>query len=143
MIASLMSILLWACIGFLSIETGGALIHKFLFHGPLWFIHSSHHRPKRGQILELNDLFAVAFSLLPIWLMMGSSSVETPRFAVGLGMTVHGAAYFILHDLMTHRRWWPLNPVGESARKIVRHHRVHHQRVDRAGQGPWGLLLPW
>ena len=32
--------------------------HKYLMHGPLWFLHESHHVPHRGG-LEKNDWFAV------------------------------------------------------------------------------------
>ena len=34
------------------------LMHKHLMHGPLWFLHESHHRRERGRF-ELNDLFGI------------------------------------------------------------------------------------
>ena len=38
-------------------------MHKQLMHGPLWVLHESHRRPRRG-IFERNDLFGVFFALL-------------------------------------------------------------------------------
>jgi beta-carotene 3-hydroxylase len=132
----------WACLGFAILELGASLLHQKIFHGFLWRIHESHHRPVRGRIFELNDLFAVFFAAIPMALMVTSPSVlGSAQFALGAGMTVHGVAYFVIHDLMTHRRWFALNPKGRFARAWVQAHRVHHQRVDQEGQGPWGLFF--
>jgi beta-carotene 3-hydroxylase len=134
--------LCWVGAGFFLIEVGSGMLHKYLFHGVLWFLHESHHRPRRDRLLEENDVFAVIFALIPLWLMTGSPSVlDSPRFAIGAGITLHGFFYFILHDLMTHRRWWPLNPRGRWIAAIVQAHRVHHQKASREGQGPWGLFF--
>jgi len=31
------------------------ILHKYLFHGPLWFIHKTHHARTLHSTLELND----------------------------------------------------------------------------------------
>ena len=133
--------LVWAVFGFVAFELGAGLLHKYAFHGFLWRIHESHHRPVRGQLFERNDLFAVLFAALPISLMMTSSSVQSAQFAVGAGITFHGALYFVIHDLMTHHRWFPMRPRGRWAQFLVQAHRIHHQKVTPEGQGPWGLFL--
>ena len=137
--------ILWSALGFILIETGSALLHKYVFHGFLWSLHESHHRPARDRLFEKNDVFALIFAAIPIWLMVGSPSVlDSPRFAIGAGITLHGLFYFVLHDLMTHRRWWPMNPRGRMISSIVQAHRVHHQKSTAEGQGPWGLFfVPW
>ena len=38
-------------------------MHRYLMHGPLWFIHRSHHEPQDGWF-ELNDTFGLFFSSL-------------------------------------------------------------------------------
>jgi len=52
-------------IGFLGIELLAALIHRYLMHGPLWWIHQSHHKSKGGW--EMNDWFAVLFATLGVY----------------------------------------------------------------------------
>ena len=132
----------WVVVGFVLIEVGAGWLHKYVFHGFLWSIHESHHRPRRGRVFEANDVFALIFAAIPMWLMLGSSSVlDSPRFAIGAGITLHGFAYFILHDLMTHRRWWGVRPPGNWAQGVVQGHRVHHQKATPKGQGPWGLFF--
>ena len=41
--------------GFLGIELVATLIHRYLMHGPLWWIHRTHHKSRGGW--ELNARF--------------------------------------------------------------------------------------
>ena len=54
--------------------------HRWLMHGPGWFLHKSHHRPRTGTF-ELNDLYAVIFAV---------PSISLFWYGIGLG---HGAFY--------------------------------------------------
>jgi len=36
--------------------------HRWLMHGPGWFLHKSHHEPRHGTF-ELNDLYAAIFAI--------------------------------------------------------------------------------
>jgi len=45
-------------------------MHRWVMHGPGWFLHSSHHRPRTGPF-EWNDLYAVLFALPSILLLYG------------------------------------------------------------------------
>ena len=45
----------------LGMEAVAYLMHRYLMHGPLWFLHESHHRPRRSP-LEWNDLFGAFFA---------------------------------------------------------------------------------
>src|ERR1700750_706625 len=72
-------------------------IHKYLFHGPLWFIHKSHHQQRHGW-LELNDIFSILFASIALWLMwLGHLSLDY-RFCIGTGISTYGMIYFIFHD---------------------------------------------
>ena len=45
--------------------------HRWIMHGPGWFLHESHHRPRLGR-WELNDLYAAIFAL-PSILLIGET----------------------------------------------------------------------
>lgn len=47
-------------VAFAGMEWVAYSTHRYLMHGPLWFLHRSHHRP-REHWFELNDLFGVFF----------------------------------------------------------------------------------
>ena len=47
--------------------------HRWIMHGPGWFLHKSHHAPRTG-FWELNDLYFVIFAAPSITLLvMGTS----------------------------------------------------------------------
>ena len=128
--------------GFIGTELFSIPLHRYVFHGPLWFIHKSHHSPRHGA-LEHNDVFSLFFAALSIALMAIGFFVAEYRsaFFVGLGICLYGAVYFVVHDLMAHKRYYPIRPKNPVIKALVMAHRRHHQRVDKAGQGPWGLFL--
>ena len=64
------------------------LMHKHLMHGPLWFLHESHHRPRQGWF-EANDLFGVFFAI-PSIVLIYLGVRGHPPLAAGLGMTAYG-----------------------------------------------------
>ena len=43
---------------FLLMEPIAWFIHKYLMHGPLWFIHQDHHNIDPQKKFQLNDFFA-------------------------------------------------------------------------------------
>jgi hypothetical protein len=84
---------------FLGMEAVAFLMHRHLMHGPLWFLHESHHRPRRG-LLEWNDLFGLFFAVPSMVLIHLGTHGRPFALAVGLGMTAYGAAYFGFHDVI-------------------------------------------
>jgi beta-carotene 3-hydroxylase len=125
---------------FLGMEAVAYLMHRYLMHGPLWFLHESHHRPRRGA-LELNDLFGLFFAVPSMVLIDLGTHGHPFALAVGLGMTAYGAAYFGFHDVIVHRRvrtrYVPGHPY---LKRIVRAHLVHHRTVTRDGAVSFGFL---
>lgn len=132
---------LWFFAGFLGIEVLATLIHKYLMHGPLWFIHETHHRPK-GKF-ELNDLFAVLFGGIGVWLLVSGSLDQFDfRFWMGLGISVYGGVYFYLHDVLVHRRAGKAKTPEWAYIKALRHaHRMHHKHVNKLPSESYGLLF--
>ena len=95
---------------FAAIEGVAWLAHKYLMHGPLWFLHESHHVPHEGW-LEKNDWFALFFSLPSIALIYFGTHGYPRLLGVGIGIAAYGLAYFVFHDVVVHRRIrLPLRP---------------------------------
>lgn len=116
------------------------LMHRFLMHGPLWFLHESHHRRERGR-LELNDLFGVFFALPSILLIYLGTHGSPLLLAVGLGMTAYGAIYFGFHDVIVHRRLpHRLRFSSPYLQRIIKAHHIHHATRERDGAVSFGFI---
>ncbi|MEX0723248.1 MAG: sterol desaturase family protein [Gracilimonas sp.] len=128
--------------GFIGMEIISYCVHRWLFHGLLWKIHESHHKPDHG-LFELNDIFSLFFAGISIWLMVDGSDAmfASPAFGVGTGIAVYGILYFIIHDLFAHKRFLPFNSDSKVMKLIRRAHQRHHQDVGKKGHEPYGLFL--
>ena len=49
------------------------VMHRWVMHGPGWFLHASHHRPRTG-FFEANDLYFVIFAMPSILLLLAAGS---------------------------------------------------------------------
>ena len=116
------------------------LTHRYLMHGSLWFLHESHHVPRRGRF-EWNDLFGVFFAIPSMILIYLGVHVSPPLLWAGLGMTAYGACYFGFHDVIVHRRL-PIRvrPRSRYMRRIIQAHKVHHATETRDGAVSFGFL---
>ena len=83
----------------IAMEGVAYVMHRYLMHGPLWFLHESHHRRDKG-LLELNDLFAVFFAIPSILLIYLGTHGHPALLAVGIGMATYGVIYFGFHDVI-------------------------------------------
>ncbi len=125
-----------------AMEYWARYLHRAHWHRKLWFLHRSHHRPGDGRRWELNDLFSLLHAPLAILLIM-SGSLTSGRtgdalLGVGLGMTLFGVGYFIVHDGLVHGRL----PVQFLTRlKYFRQVRAAHIRHHTGGGAPYGLFL--
>ena len=117
--------------------------HRWLMHGPGWFLHKSHHRPRTGWF-ELNDLYGVIFAGPSIALIFAGLHGGLGSWAVwvGAGIAAYGAIYFGFHDLIVHKR---LNhryvPRSAYMKRIVQAHRLHHAVETREGTVSFGFLV--
>src|ERR1700760_330819 len=73
--------------------------HRWVMHGPGWFLHESHHRP-RTRPFEYNDLYAVIFAIPSIILLLGGVQLGWwwGCIWIGAGIAAYGAIYFGFHD---------------------------------------------
>lgn len=112
--------------------------HRFIYHGIGWRLHKSHHQPRAG-IFEWNDIFPMIFAAITISVLLYgfAEPSRSEIVAAGLGVTLYGAVYFVIHDLYIHRRAKWLRLRIPFLRRLKRAHAVHH-RYD--GE-PYGLLF--
>lgn len=121
-------------------EAVAYLTHRFLMHGPLWFLHESHHVHHEGKV-EKNDLFGVFFAIPSMALIYLGTHGYPPLLWIGLGMTVYGAIYFLFHDVLVHRRiGHGSKPRSRYMKRIVQAHHIHHATKGRRGAVSFGFL---
>jgi beta-carotene 3-hydroxylase len=115
-------------------------MHKYIMHGPLWFLHKSHH--VHGEsFFEWNDVFPVFFASASVTLMALGWAELDYRFWIGLGITLYGMIYFLIHDIIVHRRVkWFNNPKSGYFKALIRAHKMHHKHLQRRGGESFGLL---
>jgi beta-carotene 3-hydroxylase len=118
-------------------------VHRWVMHGPGWFLHASHHRPRTGHF-EANDWYAAIFAIPSILLIVGATEFGWGDWAwwVGAGVAVYGLIYFCFHDVIVHGRI-PHRVVARSTylKRIVQAHRLHHAVETRQGAVSYGFLV--
>jgi beta-carotene 3-hydroxylase len=131
------------CLTVAAMEAFAYAMHRWVMHGPGWFLHESHHRPRTGAF-ELNDLYAVIFAIPSIVLLAGGVRWGWwPGCAwIGAGIAAYGAIYFGFHDWIVHKRL-PHRYVARSRymKRIVQAHRLHHVVETKEGTVSFGFLV--
>lgn len=116
--------------------------HRWIMHGPGWFLHASHHRTRTG-LFEANDFYALLFalpSILLFWWGIGLGHGALWAWAGG-GIAAYGAVYFAFHDVLVHRRIrHRFVPRWSYAKRLVQAHRIHHAVETRKGAVSFGFL---
>jgi beta-carotene 3-hydroxylase len=114
--------------------------HKYVMHRWGWGWHRSHHESKRRG-LERNDLYAIVFAAVAIVLIALGNQGLWPLTWVGLGMTIYGFLYFVVHDGLVHRRW-PFRHVPKRGylKRLLQAHRLHHAVQARNECVSFGFL---
>lgn len=121
-------------------EAVATYTHKYIMHGFGWGWHRSHHEP-HDDMLERNDLFALVFAALAgVAFVIGQWADWV--WWVGVGLSLYGLLYFILHDGLVHRRW-PFHwlPRRGYVKHLVQAHRLHHAGHGRDGCVSFGFLF--
>lgn len=117
--------------------------HRWVMHGPGWFLHESHHAPRTGR-WEWNDAYFVIFAAPSIALLAGG--VQWGWWWgctwVGAGIAAYGAIYLGFHDIIVHRRVRTgYVPRSAYMKRIVQAHRLHHAVETKAGTVSFGFLI--
>ena len=119
--------------------------HKFVMHGLLWEWHEDHHRPKHEKegFFEKNDRFFLVFALPSMFCYIyGSLSVHFWVLFVGVGISLYGLTYFLIHDVYIHQRFsWFRQLDNPFSRAILRAHGAHHSKTGKEDGESFGLLV--
>jgi len=131
-------------IGTIAVMEGFAYaMHRWVMHGPGWFLHASHHRARSGRF-EANDWYAAIFALPSVLLIMGGLNWGWGDAAawVGAGIAAYGLIYFGFHDVIVHKRV-PHRFVARSPylKRIVQAHRLHHAVETKGDAVSFGFLV--
>lgn len=129
-------------ITFLLMECVAWLSHKYLMHGVLWFFHEDHHQHNTNiKPFERNDFFFLLFATPGICLLNLGLEVFSIPFCIGLGITIYGVAYFVIHDIFIHRRLkWLRNIDSPYFRAIRKAHKAHHKHFNKEDGECFGML---
>ena len=131
-----------ACLVMIAFMEGVAwVMHRYLMHGPLWFIHRSHHVKSEGWF-EVNDAFGIVFAVASMILLHLGRDGAPVLFGMGLGLMGYGIIYFMLHDVLVHRRIpHRFTPTEGYLARIVQAHHLHHVTHDRDGAVSFGFVM--
>lgn len=127
---------------FVAMEGATWIIHKYVMHGFLWFLHKDHHDHSSDGVLEKNDYFFVIFAIPTIILMyLGSLQGFNYLFFIGLGIMFYGMMYFFVHDIFIHQRLKVFthtkNPYFLALRRA---HKQHHKHLGKEEGECFGFL---
>ena len=127
-------------LAFVAMEPITAATHRWVMHGVGMRLHRSHHG-RAHRRLEANDAFPVMFAAvvgLGLWI-----GFNTPRLGdlvpLGVGVTLYGAAYALVHDVYIHHR---VRLLGDRRSAVLDRLAAAHALHHSYGGAPYGMLLP-
>jgi beta-carotene 3-hydroxylase len=129
-------------IAFLAMEGVAWSTHKFVMHGLLWRWHRDHHKKETYGFFEKNDYFFLVFAIpgmLGLW--YGMRHDYNYFFWIGLGITLYGFTYFLVHDVFIHQRIkWFRTTEWRYFKAIRRAHKIHHKHLGKEQGECFGML---
>lgn len=127
---------------FIAMEGATWLIHKYVMHGFLWVLHKDHHDHSNEGPMEKNDYFFVIFAIPAIALMyFGSLDNFNYLFYIGLGITIYGMSYFLVHDIFIHQRLHFFRKTKSAYFQAIRRgHKQHHKHLGKEEGECFGFL---
>lgn len=116
--------------------------HKYIMHGLLWSLHKDHHKKESEGFLEHNDFFFLIFAIPGILaLYFGREQGFNYLFWIGLGITLYGLAYFLVHDIFIHQRFKLFRKTDNFYFKAIRRaHKMHHKHLTKEDGESFGML---
>ncbi|MFV0249203.1 MAG: beta-carotene hydroxylase [Tenacibaculum sp.] len=116
--------------------------HKYVMHGFGWFLHQDHHQPGYPHVFEKNDAFFALFAVPSVLLFyFGLKSQLNYLFFIGLGILLYGIAYFLIHDVLIHRRFkWFKNTKNRYLKALRKAHKIHHKHLGKEKGECFGML---
>lgn len=117
--------------------------HKYVMHGLLWTWHYDHHNPNEVEgFFEKNDLFFLVFAIPSFFCYLFGSMGYTVLLAIGIGISIYGLIYFLIHDVYIHQRFpWFRQLDNKYSRAVLRAHGAHHASKVKEDGESFGLLV--
>lgn len=119
--------------------------HKYVMHGFLWVWHKDHHEPhfEKEGFFEKNDLFFLVFAIpSATCYIIGLNSPYVIFLFIGIGISIYGFIYFLIHDVYIHQRFkWFKQLDNFYSKAILRAHGTHHAVTTKDGCESFGLLV--
>lgn len=140
MIASI----LITCLSFGAMESVAWLAHKYIMHGFLWNLHEDHHKKDVTSFFEKNDYFFLLFATPGIICLGLGGFISSIHFLfyIGLGITLYGFAYFLVHDIFIHQRFNLFKRTDNVYFRAIRKaHKMHHKHLEKEDGECFGMLL--
>jgi beta-carotene 3-hydroxylase len=139
----MLSILLLILLAFTGMEFIAWVTHKYVMHGLMWHWHSDHHHKDHESSFERNDIFFVIYATPGIMcILLGSIAGFSSVFFIGLGISLYGLTYFLIHDIFIHQRFKIFRetriPYLLALRKA---HKAHHKIKTKHDGTCFGMLL--
>ena len=133
-------------LSFVGMEFMAWFTHKYIMHGLLWNWHEDHHKPhhEKNGFFEKNDLFFLVFAIPSAILYILGTLVPSlfSLLFVGIGISLYGLVYFLIHDVYIHRRFkWFKQLDNAYSKGILRAHGAHHAKQTKEGCESFGLLI--
>ena len=127
---------------FIGMEGVAWLAHKYIMHGLLWRLHKDHHKKETKGFMEHNDFFFLIFALPGITaLFFGKQNNYNFLFWIGVGITLYGMAYFLIHDIFIHQRFKFFRNSNSAYFKALRRaHKMHHKHLSKEDGECFGML---
>jgi beta-carotene 3-hydroxylase len=117
--------------------------HKYIMHGLLWVLHDDHHN-KAHTFFEKNDYFFVIFACISMaFFILGTFFADLGfLFYIGIGITLYGFAYFMVHDILIHQRFKLFSRTNNFYFRALRKaHKVHHKHLGKEEGECFGMLF--
>lgn len=118
-------------------------LHKYIMHGPLWFIHLDHHIINPHKKLQKNDSFAIVFFFPSFLGILLGGRLQLPYLSgIGYGIMAYGIAYFYVHEVLIHKRFRLFKtPNSRYVHWVTKAHRRHHAVATQKGTSDFGMLF--
>ncbi len=132
-----------AIVAFALMEPITAATHRWIMHGIGEALHRSHHRQRRADDgrWETNDWYPVFFAAIVNVGFLVGFNVDglAGLIPIGVGVTLYGLAYALVHDVYIHERLgWFRGRRFEVLDRLAEAHRIHHLY----NAAPYGMLVP-
>lgn len=128
--------------------------HKYVMHKFLWKWHKDHHINDKNNFtsddlkhfnFEKNDLFFLIYALPAVVILLIGFNYKLSSFVfIGAGITLYGLTYFLIHDIIIHKRIkvkYFVDIQNKYLRGVVNAHLAHHRPTSSEDFKNYGLLL--